>query len=144
MRRIFFFLLLIVLLASCNLRENLLLPPEISAADYQTGNTIKVYSDYLIKAANDDSYLMLHKESIADELIHIGDEIVFRKVKTFAMRDSLGFQNNAEAKSNTYQFGVIRSGTIIDLIASINMAEIYTEIKPRHIVTGKQIGRAHV
>ncbi len=130
MRRIFFFLLLIVLLASCNLRENLLLPPEISAADYQTGNTIKVYSDYLIKAANDDSYLMLHKESIADELIHLGDEIVFRKVKTFAMRDSLGFQNNAEAKSNTYQFGVIRSGTIIDLIASINMAEIYTEIKP--------------
>ncbi len=75
-----FFLLLIVLLASCNLRENLLLPPEISAAEYQTGNTIKVYSDYLIKAANDDSYLMLHKESIADELID------FRVTKLFFVK----------------------------------------------------------
>lgn len=130
MRRILFFLLLIVLLSSCNLRENLLLPPEISAADYQTGNTIKIFSDYLIKAENDDSYLLLHKESIAEELIHMGDEIVFRKVKTFALRDSLGFQNNAEEQSNTYQFSVLRSGTIISLIASINMAEIYTEVKP--------------
>lgn len=130
MRRILFFLLLIVLLSSCNLRENLLLPPEISAADYQTGNTIKIFSDYLIKAENDDSYLLLHKESIAEELIHMGDEIVFRKVKTFALRDSLGFQNNAEEQSNTYQYSVLRSGTIISLIASINMAEIYTEVKP--------------
>ncbi len=45
------------------------------------------------------------------------------------MRDSLGFQNNAEAKSNTYQFGVIRSGTIIDLIASITKIKD-NEIKP--------------
>ncbi|MEN6444487.1 MAG: hypothetical protein ABFC98_00395 [Candidatus Cloacimonas sp.] len=130
MRRILFFWLLIVLLSSCNLRENLLLPPDISAADYQTGNAIRIFSDYLIKSENDDSYLLLHKESIAEELIHLGDEIVFRKVKTFALRDSLGFQNNAAEQSNTYQFSVLRSGNIINLIASINMAEIYTEVKP--------------
>lgn len=57
--------LFVALLASCNLRENSLLPPNLNPKDYVESSTIGVYSDHLIKSENDNSYLYIPKEASA-------------------------------------------------------------------------------
>lgn len=122
--------LLLLLLASCNLRENLLLPPDLSAADYLSGNVIASYANYLVKSENDDSYLFIPQASIADSLINYNDEIIFRRVLSFASRDSLAFQNSASPLSDTYQFSILRNGSLIDFFPQSPLATIYTNLEP--------------
>lgn len=131
MKRLLFLLpLLLLLLASCNLRENLLLPPELSAADYLSGNLIESYANYLVKSDNDDSYLFIPKTSIADSLINYNDEIIFRRVSSFASRDSLAFQSAANPLSDTYQFFILRNGARIDFYPQSPLATIFTNLEP--------------
>ncbi len=126
MKRFILILPLILILFACNNRENLLLPPDLSPADYLEGNIINSYNDYLVKSSNDDSYLLVHKEAIADSLLKIGDEIIFGKTQSFSDRDSLAIQQDATSVSETYGFAVRRGGTKLDLAARIPMAEVYT------------------
>lgn len=127
MKRLIFLLPLLLALFSCNVRENLLLPPDLSPAEYLEGNQINSYSDYLVKSTNDDSYLLIYKEAIADSLLSIGDEIIFHKTTDFADRDSLALQQGATQVSGTYRFAVMRAGSEVELSARIPMAEIYTQ-----------------
>ncbi len=118
----------LLLLVACNNRESLLLPADLSPADYLEGNHISAYSNYLVKSANDDSYLLIYKEAIADSLLSIGDEIVFYKAESFSSRDSLGLQDSAQKCSDTYRFGVLRAGQPLSLKARIDLAEVYTRV----------------
>ncbi|MDZ4121032.1 MAG: hypothetical protein U1C33_01330, partial [Candidatus Cloacimonadaceae bacterium] len=84
------------LLVSCNLRENILLPPNLHPGEYISGSLIESYSDYLVKSTNDNAYLLIYKESITDTLINFGDNIVFRKTEGLARRDILAFQTGSK------------------------------------------------
>lgn len=130
MKNILAFILLLIVLFGCNNRESLILPADLSPADYLEGNFILTYSNYLVKSANDDSYLLIHKEAIADSLLSLGDEIVFYRAESFSSRDSLGIQDNAQQCSDTYRFSVLRAGQTISLKARIDLAEVYTAVSP--------------
>jgi len=131
MKKLLFpFILALIMLAGCHNRQDLLLPPDLAAADYLTGNTIEFYSDYLIKSSNDDSYLLITKESISDSLLNYGDEISFRVAEDFASRDSLALQQGTAYLSDTYQFSVKRAGLSLDLYSNASLAKIYTDMKP--------------
>ena len=130
MRKLLLLLPVLILLAACNNREDLLLPPDLSAAEYLTGNTINAYADYLIKSANDDSYLYLPKTSIADSLVNYGDEIVFHQVSSFASRDSLGFQDGTTFAGSTYEFTILRGGVNLAFDLSTPLARVYTDLEP--------------
>jgi len=132
MRKLLLLLPVLILLAACNNREDLLLPPDLSAAEYLTGNTINAYADYLIKSANDDSYLYLPKTSIADSLVNYGDEIVFHQVSSFASRDSLGFQDATTFVGNTYEFCIIRGGVNLAFDLSTPLVRVYTDLEPSY------------
>ncbi|MDD4310694.1 MAG: hypothetical protein PHO32_09960, partial [Candidatus Cloacimonetes bacterium] len=121
-------LILLALLSACNIRENLLLPPDLSAADYLTGNKIEAYANYLVKSANDDSYLLIDKTAIADSLLNYGDTIIFRKVQNLASRDSLGLQRGAIAKSSSYKYSILRSGEEVDFVSDTPLGTIYTNL----------------
>lgn len=123
-----FLFIFLLLLSACNNREDILLPPNLSAADYLEGNKIESYANYLVKSANDDSYFLLDKLAIADSLLSIGDLIDFRKVQSFSSRDSLALQDNATAISNTYRFTVTRAGQQVILAARIPLGNVYTEL----------------
>ncbi|MDZ4182242.1 MAG: hypothetical protein U1B83_05135, partial [Candidatus Cloacimonadaceae bacterium] len=61
------------MLAGCNIRENTLLPPNLDPKLYTENNEIKIYLDHLIRSENDDSFLYIPKESIADSILWYGD-----------------------------------------------------------------------
>jgi len=128
MKRFLYLFPLLILILGCNNRENLLLPPDLSPADYLSGNKLETYSDYLVKSANDDSYLLIHKEAIADSLLSLGDEIIFQKVQNLNARDSLGIQTGAVRQSYSYRFSVSRGGSLIELSGRIPLADIYTDL----------------
>jgi hypothetical protein len=128
MKYLLFLMALLLVLSACNIREDALLPPDLSAADYLTGNKINTYANYLVKSANDDSYLLVDKNAIADSLINYGDEIVFRKVPNFASRDSLALQNGAQPRTNTYEYSVKRAGQTIELSSANPLGTVYTEL----------------
>ncbi|MDD2228886.1 MAG: hypothetical protein PHY48_05710 [Candidatus Cloacimonetes bacterium] len=119
----------LLILSGCNNREDLLLPPNLSAADYLTGNKIESYANYLVKSTNDDSYLLIDKTSIADLLLNYGDVVNFRKVQSFAARDSLVIQDGATALSATYEMEVLRSGQKISLASSQRLGMVYTKLE---------------
>ena len=121
-------LAILLLFNACNIREDLLLPPNLSAADYLTGNKIEAYANYLVKSSNDNSYLLINKTAIADSLLNYGDTIVFRKVQNLASRDSLGMQTGAIAQSSSYIFSVLRSGVVVDFVSETPLGTIYTDL----------------
>ncbi|MCK9308927.1 MAG: hypothetical protein M0P99_01485 [Candidatus Cloacimonetes bacterium] len=123
-------LLCLLILSGCNRRENPLLPPNLSAADYLSGNKIESYANYLVKSANDNSYLLIDKTAIADSLLDYGDVIKFRKVQSFATRDSLALQDGATSLGETYEMAVMRAGQRVDLVSRIPLGQVYTELKP--------------
>ncbi len=115
-------------LSSCNLREDILLPPNLDPKDYVIANTIRVYSDHLIPSDNDDSYLYLPRESISDSLLWYGDELTLQKVDTLLTRDSLAFADETVPVTETYKVTVIREGAEILLDSIPAFATLYTEL----------------
>ncbi|MDY0152519.1 MAG: hypothetical protein RBS43_09640 [Candidatus Cloacimonas sp.] len=128
MKNLIALIAVLLILSACNNRENMLLPPDLSAADYQAGDTINTYANYLVKSSNDNSYLLIDKTAIQDSLLNYGDEIVFRKVASFASRDSLAIQEDASAKTGTYEYSVLRFGKKVDFISSLPLGKVYTDL----------------
>ncbi|HOH47108.1 MAG TPA: hypothetical protein PLX59_04655, partial [Candidatus Cloacimonadota bacterium] len=124
-------LLAILALTSCNLREDILLPPNLDPKEYVMGNTIRVYSDYLVKSAGDDSYLYIPKESISDSLLWYGDTIVFQKTESFLERDSLALVEGSLAVTDTYEFTIMRAGQEIVFEDIPSFATLYTGLSAR-------------
>ena len=87
--------LLAALLSSCNLRENMLLPPNLDPKEYVVASQILVYSDHLIPSSNDNSYLYLPKTSIADSLIWYGDIVTLSRMQSLLQRDSLAVNSGS-------------------------------------------------
>jgi hypothetical protein len=124
----FSLLLMGFVLSSCNLREDILLPPELDPKEYVLSNRIQVYSDHLISSENDDSFLYLPKTSISDSLIWYGDEISFSQVENLLSRDSLALAEGSTSLSNSYRIQVKRSGEYISLAHAESFATIYTDL----------------
>lgn len=116
-------------LASCNLRENSLLPPNLDPKQYVMENTIRVYSDHLIKSENDRSYLYIPKESIADSALWYGDVVTLQQVEDLTARDSLAFPAAAEVFSKTYLIRILRFGSEILLDSLPSFATLYTGLE---------------
>ncbi len=117
-----------IMMASCNLRENTLLPPGLDPKLYVRSNTIKVYKDHLIKSDNDDAYLYIKKENIADDMLWYGDVVRLKQVDNLTERDSLAFAQSAIALTKAYEISVERSGvkTVLDSIPGF--ATLYTDL----------------
>ena len=127
-RYLLFTLALSLLLFGCNNREDALLPPNLSAADYLEGNKIESYANYLVKCSNDDSYLLVDKLAITDSLLNYGDVLHFRREQDFASRDSLALQDNAVALSQSYSITVTRKGQTVNLKGRIPLGQVYTKL----------------
>lgn len=121
-------ILLAVLLSSCNLREDVLLPPNLDPKDYVLSNRVQVYSDHLIRSENDDSYLYLPKASISDSLIWYGDEIFFSRVEHLLSRNTLALAEGSTKLSESYRVQVKRSGEYISLDMAAAFATVYTDL----------------
>ena len=126
----FVFLISLLTLIACNIRENSLLPPDLAGEFYRTGNVVSEYANYLIKSSNDNAYLYLPMESIADSLIHYQDEIIFERRESFALRDSIRFSSNFSELRDTYYVGIRRNSQFIDLQADNPIMRIYTQTLP--------------
>lgn len=120
---------LIILISGCNIRDNVLLPPNLDPKEYIVSNTIRVYSDHLIKSDNDDSYIYIPKESIADAGLWYGDIVRFAKTSNLTTRDSLAFVTNTQAVTNTYSISITRSGSPVLLDSLPAFATLYTDLK---------------
>lgn len=116
-----------LVLFSCNIRENSLLPPNLDPKEYIIESTIRVYSDHLIKSSNDDTYIYIPKESISDSLLWYNDRIVLEKVDELTERDSLAFDSSLTMLTNTYKLSVIREGSPIILDSIPGFATLYTD-----------------
>ncbi len=125
-------LLAIALLAvaSCNLRENILLPPDLTPEDYVQSSSITSKDNYLIKSTTDNSFLLINKQAIADSVIQIGDEIVFLKTDSFTDRDSLHVSSD-QAISPSLDLYIKRNGVYTALTFAHNYPYItcYTDMK---------------
>lgn len=121
-------LLLAVFAASCNLRENSLLPEHLDPLQYVTSNTIKVYKDHLIGSENDKSYLYIPKESIHDYKLWYNDVVRLRRVDSLLERDSLAFAEGVEAVTRCYRISIERYGTEIILDSIPAFATLYTDL----------------
>lgn len=121
-------LLLGLILSSCNLREDILLPPNLDPKEYVLSSRIQVYSDHLIRSENDDSYLYLPKESISDSLIWYGDEIAFGRVENLLARNTLALAEGSTKLSDSYRVGVFRDGAFISFDNADSFATIYTDL----------------
>ena len=122
-------LLFALFAASCNLRENTLLPEHLDPLQYVTSNTIKVYKDHLIGSENDKSYLYIPKESIHDYKLWYNDVVRLRRVDSLLERDSLAFAEGVEAITNCYRISIERNGTEIILDSIPAFATLYTDLK---------------
>jgi len=111
---VLFLFMAIWAMTSCNLRENVLLPPNLNPEDYIQSSLITSKANYLIKSTNDNSYLLIDQQAIADSIIHIGDAISFQKTVSFADRDTLHIAYQTEISPSIGLF-VIRNGVSIAL-----------------------------
>jgi hypothetical protein len=121
-------LLLAGLLASCNLRENTLLPPDIDPLEYVTSNVIKVSKDHLIRSDNDDAYIYIKKDQITDYGLWYGDEVHLRKVDGLTQRDSLAFAQGTQSLTNTYRISIERAGRQVILDSIPAFATLYIDL----------------
>lgn len=123
-------LLIIGIIASCNLRENTLLPPNITPEDYIQSSLITSKASHLVKSTNDNSFLLIDKQAIADSTIHIGDEIVFQKSDSFTDRDTIHIAYD-KVISPSISLYVKRNGVYIALTFEQNYPYItcYTDMK---------------
>jgi hypothetical protein len=123
-----FLLISAVLATSCDLRHNSLLPPSLDPKEYIMENTIRVYSDHLIKSENDDSYLYIPKESIADSVLWYDDTVSLRRAEPLAERDTLAFAEGSTEITDSYKITITRSGTEILLDSIPSFATLYTDL----------------
>ncbi len=135
-------LLLAVFAASCNLRENSLLPEHLDPLQYVTSNTIKVYKDHLIGSENDKSYLYIPKESIHDYKLWFNDVVRLRRVDSLLERDSLAFAESVEAVTHCYRISVERNGTEIILDSIPAFATLYTDLTTSDSVANAWVARS--
>ena len=119
-------LILAAFTASCNLRENALLPDHLDPLEYVASNTIKVYKDHLIGSENDNAYLYIPKESIHDYKLWYNDVVRLRRVDSLLQRDSLAFAEGVEAVTNCYRISIERYGSEIILDSIPSFATLYT------------------
>jgi hypothetical protein len=120
----------LILAGACNIREDILLPPDLDPKAYVKSRHILVYSDHLIPSENDDAFLYLPKTSIADHLVWYKDEISFRRVDSFLQRDSLAINAGSNEISATYRVEILRDGKAILLESVQDFATIYCDILP--------------
>ncbi|MDP2173794.1 MAG: hypothetical protein Q8J62_08475 [Candidatus Cloacimonadaceae bacterium] len=137
--RIFLSLILVALLASCNLRENALLPPNLDPKLYIENSEINIYMDHLIRSDNDNSFLYIKKESIADNALWYGDVLRFGKVTALTQRDSLAFAESNAALTHAYRISVLRGGSEIILDSIPDFATIYTDL-----INNEHLADAHL
>jgi hypothetical protein len=116
-------------MTSCNLRENVLLPPNLTPEDYIQSSLITSKANYLIKSTNDNSYLLIDQQAITDSIIQIGDAIAFQETVSFAGRDTLHIAYQTEISPSLGLF-VIRNGVSIALTFPHNYPYItcYTDL----------------
>jgi hypothetical protein len=119
---------LLMMLTSCNLRENSLLPPGLDPRLYVTSNSIDVYMDHLIRSENDNAYIYIKKESIADNSLWYGDIVHFRKTVGLSERDSLAFSTTTTSLTECYQIDIERAGNKIILDSLPSFATIYCDL----------------
>lgn len=124
----FSFSLLALLLSSCNLREDILLPPDLDPKEYVVSNQILVYSDHLIPSSNDNSYLYLPKTSIADSLIWYGDKIIFSRVESLLQRDSLAVNSGVYPMGSCHRVQILREGSSVIIENAPAFATVYTDM----------------
>ena len=142
---IFSLALVAVLLSSCNLRENMLLPPNLDPKEYVVASQILVYSDHLIPSSNDNSYLYLPKTSIADSLIWYGDIVSLSRVQSLLQRDSLAVNSGSSPIGNSYRVEILREGQSITIENAPAFATLYTDTEsvfiesPLYLLTLRQI-----
>jgi len=120
-------LLIVLIITSCNLREDPLLPPDLDPSAYSTSSVISSYRDHLIASTNDDSYLLIRKEMIGDGGFILGDRIIFERVKPLMQRDSLALPSTASAQTGTYSFQVLRNHILLNISGIGDLAEIFTD-----------------
>ena len=136
--------LLAALLSSCNLRENMLLPPNLDPKEYVIASQILVYSDHLIPSSNDNSYLYLPKTSIADSLIWYGDIVTLSRIQSLLQRDSLAVNSGSYAIGNSYRIEILREGHSIAIENAPAFATLYTDTEsvfiesPLYLLTLRQ------
>ncbi|MCB5265619.1 MAG: hypothetical protein LHW41_05195 [Candidatus Cloacimonetes bacterium] len=141
---IFSLALAALLLSSCNLRENLLLPPNLDPKEYVVASHILVYSDHLIPSSNDNSYLYLPKTSIADSLIWYGDIVTLSQVQNLLERDSLAVNSGSYPIGNSYRVEILREGQSIAIENATAFASLYTDTEsvfiesPLYLLTLRQ------
>lgn len=128
----FSLLLSALISSSCNNRENILLPPNLDPKDYVLSSHILVYSDHLIRSENDDSYLYLPKESIADHLIWYQDKVSLKRVDPMLDRDSLAVNSGSQSLSASYRVQILRNSESITLESTKDFATIYSNVKGNH------------
>jgi hypothetical protein len=119
---------ILLLLMSCNLRENILLPPGISYEEYIESNSITSLSNYLVKSSNDNSYIFISKQAIADSIIRIGDQIVFYQDDSMVQRDTLHIAFDKEL-SPALSISIIRNNVALsqNFPADYQNLTIYTD-----------------
>ncbi|MCB5261777.1 MAG: hypothetical protein M0Q16_03780 [Candidatus Cloacimonetes bacterium] len=124
---IFSLTLLSAIFSSCNLREDLLLPPNLDPKEYVVASQILVYSDHLIPSSNDNSYLYLPKSSIADSLIWYGDIVTLSRVPSLLQRDSLAVPSGSYPIGNSYRVEILREGQSIIIENAPALFSLYTD-----------------
>lgn len=107
-------ILTLLILTSCNLRENLLLPPNIIPEDYVESSYIYSVSNYMVKSTNDDAFLYINQAAIADSLIRMQDTIVFERAIALTERDTIHVNTTAEL-SAAYHFYIYRDSVMVQL-----------------------------
>ncbi len=135
---LFAILLGTLFISACNLRENALLPPNLDPKDYIIESTIRVYSDHLIKSSNDDAYIYIPKESIADSCLWYNDTLSLEKVSSLTERDSLAFVSATTQATDTYKLTILRNGQEVLLDSIPNFATLYVDAKSASDLSGAE------
>lgn len=135
---LFAILLGTLFISACNLRENALLPPNLDPKDYIIESTIRVYSDHLIKSSNDDAYIYIPKESIADSCLWYNDTLSLEKVSSLTERDSLAFVSATTQATDTYKLTILRNGQEVLLDSIPNFATLYMDAKNATDLSGAE------
>jgi hypothetical protein len=122
-----FSFMLIILISGCDQRHNSKLPTGISPFDYIESNVIGETSNYLVRSNNDDFYLYINKQVIADSVLKKGDFIWFSHTLSLADRDSIAISDGMNPITDALYFYVYRDSVIIPMQFNPGMIKLYTK-----------------